>query len=393
MTRKAEILEELNTIEARSAELEQGVETAEAAELEARTKEAEELATRQKALREELQKIEAEEQAAEEVRNNPSIATPITTPKEKREMTVKEILASKEYAEAYVRSIKSNDYRECREMLDKAEDRSLVTEMVDGGTVPVSTIVADAVAHSWANAELMTLVPKVNVKGILSVPVETSASAAAVHVEGDEAPAEEELGIDKVLIEPISIKKWIGISDTVYALHGEAFLNYINAEIVQRIVEKGDSALVAAIKASSLTQAVTHALDEDSILAGLAALADEATEPVVIMRKSLFYNTYAALRGTDGHAIFQQTPENGKVVNYLNGARVIFSSAVAADEVIVGDMRGALINLPNGEEVEFTIDKTSKEARTNNMIYCVGSQLAGFGVVRPDFFAVVKAGA
>ena len=80
MTRKAEILEELKTIEARSAELEQGVETAEAAELEARTKEAEELATRQKALREELQKIEAEEQAAEEVRNNPSIATPITTP-------------------------------------------------------------------------------------------------------------------------------------------------------------------------------------------------------------------------------------------------------------------------------------------------------------------------
>lgn len=390
--RKEEIIAELKQIEARSAELESGIETADQATIEARTKEAEELATRKSSLKEELQKIEHEEMVAEQVRNNPSLATPVTTPKEKREMKIAEIVASKEYAEAYVRGIKGNNFTECREMLDKAEDRSLLTDMVNGGTVPTSKIVLDAVMHSWDNAQLVQLAPKVSVKGILSVPVETSATPAVVHTEGGDAPDEEELGIDEVIINPVSLKKWIGMSDMVYAMHGEEFLNYINAEIVQRIGELADSQLVTAIKASSLTQSVTHALDEDSITAALAVLAEEATEPVVIMRKSLFYNTYAALRGTDGHAIFQQTPENGKIVNYLNGARVIFSSAAAADEVIVGDLRGALINLPEGNAVRFTVDNNSVTARTANKIYCVGSQIAGFGVVRPDFFAVVKAG-
>lgn len=114
MKRKLEIIEELKQIEARSAELEAGVETAEQAEIEARTKEAEELQKRQSALKEELQKIEAEERAAAEL--NTATATEIT-PKENETMERKITIESEEYRNAFYAMIAGKETEEQRTVL------------------------------------------------------------------------------------------------------------------------------------------------------------------------------------------------------------------------------------------------------------------------------------
>lgn len=114
MKRKLEIIEELKQIEARSAELEAGVETAEQAEIEARTKEAEELQKRQSALKEELQKIEAEKRAAAEL--NAATATEIK-PKENETMERKITIESEEYRNAFYAMIAGKETEEQRTVL------------------------------------------------------------------------------------------------------------------------------------------------------------------------------------------------------------------------------------------------------------------------------------
>jgi len=299
---------------------------------------------------------------------------------EEPKMTLNEIRASHEYNVAYAEYIKTGDDTECR---------SLLTDIADG-TVPVPTMIQDEIEKAWEAAVLVSRTRKVNVKGLLKVPYEKSATAASVHTEGADAPAEEELVLDSITLTPEMLKKWITISDEVYAMKGEAFLNYINAEITQRIAELADSKLVEAIKASALANAATAAADFTGILSGLATLSSNATKPVVICSKNLFFNKFMAATDTTGRPIYNVIPENGKPVYMLHGCEVLFTETLDDTSYIVGDLDGALVNLPEGDGVKFVTDPYSLAEK--DLIKVVGRLYAAFGVVRPNYFTVVTVG-
>lgn len=204
-----EVLDLLKANEERGKALAPLAETAEQSEIDAREQELNEIAEERKALLARKEELEKEQRVAEAVNTNPESATPIEPTETKRgEEKMNEIRNSKEYIDAYARAIRNQD--------DKfSECRTLLTENVGSGTVPVPDIVYDIVKNAWEREGIMRRVRKLYVKGNIKVGFEISATGAVTHTEGGNAVTEESLVLGTVKIVPTSIKKWISVSDEV----------------------------------------------------------------------------------------------------------------------------------------------------------------------------------
>ena len=168
-------------------------------------------------------------------------ATITEIPKEERKtMTNAEVRASHEYNVAYANYIKTGNDAECR---------ALLTENVSG-TVPVASYVEGRVRTAWDREGITSRVRKTFLKGNVKIGYEISATGAIVHTEAaNTAVTEETLTLGIVSLVPQSIKKWISISDEVYDLAGEEFLDYIYDELTYRIAKKLADAIIADIEA------------------------------------------------------------------------------------------------------------------------------------------------
>lgn len=301
---------------------------------------------------------------------------------------LKSVLSSEEYENAYARYIQTGDAVECR---------ALLTDLVESGTVPIPTYIADRIETAWDKSVIVGRLRRVTSDGPMKFPFELSAHDAVIHKEGADAPAEEVLTLGDVLVSPEYIKKWITISDTALKLKGRVFLDYIYDEIENRILLKADAQFVSAIKAApgeSIESAVgvaalkPAALDPFVIFSALAELSADAARPVAIMHKQTFFNGFMSLKDTTGRPIYNVVVENGRPVYYLNGVEVLFSSELAPmTEIIVGDLDGGVMLTPDGAGVEFVTDPYTLAEQ--NKVKIVGKLLAGFGVVRPKFFVKV----
>ena len=369
----------LEEIEARKLELREEIESAEEVE------KIDELNKEVDALNEEVQEIEAhqeEEKQAEELEEKSFKAKEIKVEERKNNMEM-ELRNTPEYINAYAEYIKTGNEKELR---------SLLTENVSG-EVAVPDMVYDIVKTAWEKSDIMSLVNKVNVKGNLKVNFELTAGAATIHTEGSETSVpEEELTLGIVELKPVSIKKWVGISDEVYDMGGRAFLNYIYDELTAKIVKKATDELIRIIAALPQTATassvsanlITSAPALGTVADAIANLSDEATDITVVMNK-LTWGAFKAVQYAGSYS-----------VDPFEGCRVVFNnslpaySAASANDVymIVGDFReGALVNLPNGDGVDLKFDDTT--LMTDDIIRILGRQYIGLGAVADKAFALV----
>lgn len=300
-------------------------------------------------------------------------------------MDVKELRNSAEYIDAYAEYIKSGDASECR---------TILSENVTGGTIAVPEMVSDIVKTAWDKEGIMSLVKKTYIAGNLKVGFERSATGAVIHEEGTNAPSEETLTLGIVNLVPASIKKWIRVSDEAVDLRGAAFLEYIYNELAYQIAKKAADVLVADIVAGTSTGSATAVpvaeVTESTIALGtvanaIAALSDEATNPVVIMNKA----TYAAFKAVQYAANFAADPFEGLPVLFNNSLSTFAAATTGDTYAIVGDLgQGAQANFPNGEEIKFVFDdKSEAEA---DLVKIVGREYVALGVVGPKSFCKIK---
>lgn len=370
----------LEQIEERKAEIDQLLET-DGADLDALTTEIEQLKTRKAELIAERKAI------LEEVSQIPDDETTIIERGEKpMEKTLVEVLKSAEYEEAYARYIKTED---------ATEVRSLLSEMVDSGTVPVPTYLNERIMTAWDNSELFKRVNKSYIKGIIRQGFELSATGAAKHVEGDmvNLPSEEELTIGVVEIKPVSLKKWISISDEVMDMTGRAFLDYIYDEIEYRIVKLAEEEAIKIIKSLS-TSASASAVSVKNYSGEPAAnlcimaealLTDEARNPVFIANKQTIAQ-FKSLMTADGYLI--NNPFNNMPVIAQNSLPSYETASAGAVYAIIGDLSAFRANFPNGTEVKFKFDDLSLAEK--DLIKIVGRMYVGMNVVACDRFVLVK---
>ena len=354
-------------LEKRAAEI--AVETADADkdQIEALNAELDSIEERKSALKLE---VEEKRKAAEAVANG--AGKEIEIRKDNETMTNKEVRNSREYIEAYAKYIKTGKDVECR---------ALLTENVEDGVVPVPELVESRVRQAWENDKIFSRVSKTFVRGNLKVGFEVSASDAAVHTEGDEAPQEEELVLGIVNMVPAMIKKWITVSDEVLSLGAEEFLAYIYDELAYKIIQKAADAivgLIASAPASSTTSAVGVAqieseVNAEAIIDAIAELGDSAQNNVFIASGA----TIAAVKKAALNAHYGYDP--------FQGLEVISKEGVTG--AIVGDLAGVQANLPNGDAVAFKFDDLSLAEA--DLVKIVGKLYVALAVVGPKMFAYI----
>ena len=381
MTRKEEI-------EARKVEIREEVENTDNLEVVEKLNEEVEALNQEE---EQIEEQEKNEEIAEELEEKSFVAKEVV--KEERKMENNEVRNSKEYINAYAEYIKGDD----------KELRALVTTggYATGNTpvVEVPDMVYDIVKTAWEREDLMNRVRTLSVKGNLKIQFEVSGSAAAVHTEGAAAVSEEELILGVVTLTPVSIKKWISLSDEVLDMRGEEFLNYIYDEITYRIAKKCADTLVAKIAAlpSSLSansdtgvydtvsaNKITKAPALGLVAEAIANLSDETNEITVVMNKL----TYAAFKEAQYAA--------GYPVDPFEGAKVVFNNTLPAYDAadangvyaIVGDFNhGALANFPSGEGIEMKYDDTT--LMTADLVRILGRRYVGIDAVADKAFCLI----
>ena len=325
-------------------------------------------------------KAEAEERAKviEEVINAPA-PTPII---EERKTETMETRNTPEYIEAFANYIKNGDDKEVRALLtDNAS-----------GKIPVPSFVDEIIRTAWEKDEILSRVKKTYFKGNLKVAFEASADGAYLHTEGTTAVTEESLTLGIVTMIPKNIKKWITISDEAVAMGGEAFLRYVYDELTYQIVKKLKDLIVTDIASLSTSgtsapiapQVSASAVSVGLVAQGLANLSDEAVNPVVIMNRG----TWGAIKEAQASAYYGYDPFEGLPVLFTS-ALDSFASASANDIfMIVGDLDGAQINYPEGEDVIIKWDDLSLAEK--DMVKVVGRQYVAHGVTANGRFCNFK---
>ncbi len=342
----------LEQVEARMTELDSMVETSEDTEAINKATEERQLLNERKAELESLETRKAQAQKLTEGEIKPEAI--IEERKEERKMQkIEEYRNSAEYVEAYAQYIKSGNDEEIRSLL--------TTNVGDAGTVAVPDFVYDIVKTAWEKSDIMSLVKKLNVAGNMKVQFEISGSDAVIHNEGSGAVSEETLTLGIVELVPVSIKKWVSISDEALDMRGQAFLNYIYDELTYKIAKKAESILIDKIKTlgTSATSSAPYAKKVKAgaavgtIASALGQLSDEATNPVVVMNKA----TWSAYKAAQYANQFSVDPFEGLPV-YFTSALPALSAASENDVyAIVGDFGfGALANFPNGDAIQIKID-------------------------------------
>ena len=360
-------------IETRSAEIAEEIKTADETRLSELDNELNEIESRKKELANAL-----EERKSEMLAVAKGAGEVIETPKEER--TMSNVLETKEYIDAYADYIKTGDDKECR---------ALLTTQVSG-VVPVPVLVDEIVRTAWDNDQILNRVKKTYFRGNLKVPFERSATAAVVHTEGTSAPSEEELLLGIVEMVPRNIKKWITISDEAVAMGGEAFLRYIYDELTYQIVKKIAAEVVGDIAGASTTHS-----------GSAVGIPQKSLEPsAVVFQKALtglsdevdVNNLVAIINPATDAAIIDAVAAANFSIDPYAGLTKIYSSALPAystaedDAVyaIVGDLNGAQVNFPEGDDVVIKWDDLS--LAESDLVKVVGREYAAHAVTAPGRF-------
>lgn len=369
-----DVTERLNALETEVREM------TDVAEVEKATEEKKALLER-KAELEELEQRKADAKAIEEGKADAKV---VEERKGDSKMELKELRNSQKYINAYAEYIKSND---------DAEVRALLSENATDGTIAVPDMVVSAIQTAWDKEPILAKVKKTYLKGNVKIGFEISADGAVEHTEGDSAVTEEELVLGIATLVPVSIKKWISVSDEALDLAGEAFLQYIYSELGYQIAKKLADEIVADITATTTSgsatvpaqSAITSAPGVATIASAIAQLSDEATNPVVIMNKQ----TYADFKAIQNGANYGIDVFDGLEVVFNNSLPAYGSASATNVYAIVGDLgSGEMVNFPNGNDITFKFD--DKTLMAQDLVKVLGRMYAGHAVVAPKRFTLIK---
>ena len=308
----------------------------------------------------------------------------INTTEKRKTMTNAEVRSTHEYNVAYANYIKTGDDAECR---------ALLTENVSG-TVPVATYVEGRVRTAWDRDGITSRVRKTFLKGNVKIGYEISASGAIVHTEAaNTAVTEETLTLGIVTLVPQSIKKWISISDEVYDLAGEEFLDYIYDELTYRIAKKLADLIVADIEAcgtvSTGSLPAVPKITSTTVTLGLVAqaiaeLSDEAANPVIMMNKS----TWGQFKAVQAAGNYGYDPFEGLPVLFNDTIAAFSAATTGVTYAIVGDLGiGAQANFPKGQEIEIKFDDKTK--MEYDLVRILGREFVGHAVVASKAFCKI----
>lgn len=340
------------------------------------------LETETRSIKEELEARAAAETKRQEVRDMVAgVKLPenkvIEKEEEKKMPDINEIRSSRKYEEAYLKALRTRDDSEVRALL--TTEATAAT-----GYVPVPTALETEIRTAWEEHKLMSLIKKSTFKGNVKIGFELTATGAAIHLEGDDAPNEEVVTLGAVEIHNQMIKKWIRVSDE--ALEGTTVdtAGYLYKEIAQRIVEKAEEILVGKITAAGTVATATAVgvpqLQKDpagdTVLEAMALLCGQAGNIKLVMNRG----TYPKFVKAEKDAHYKIDAFEGAEVVFTDKLPAITAASTGDVYMIVGDFaNGVQANFPNGDQIMMLTDPYTDAQ--SDLVKIVGRQYVGMAVV------------
>lgn len=361
---------ELETVEARALEIAGELETAEPETLDTLSAELDAIQERKAEIR-----AAAEEKRAA-MRDAIDAAETIETvekQEERKTMEKVEIRKTPEYLDAWVENLKGRATE---------EQRALVSTNA-GGNVAIPIYVEDGIRTAWENNEFFRRMRKTYFPGNLLVGYESSAGAAAIHTEGGQAVAEEELALGVVELIPQMVKKWISFSDEVMDMRGEDFVDYIIDEITDKIIKGVIKLGTDALGDSSLTdfyEAAGASLTTADIVNAEGLLSGEASDVVLITTRA----NAAALKAAALAAQFGYDPTDGMPIVYVDSLPTTENGTALG---IIADLSAVQANFPNGDDVKIKVDDLT--LATSDMVKVIGRLYVAVKVVAPGCSVII----
>ena len=371
MTREEILALDMADLEKRSLEIAEEVKTAESDALDTLSAELDAIEERKAII-----KAEADEKRAamEEVLAGEG-ETIEKAQEERKTMNSIEIRASKEYRDAFAEYLKAN----CSMDALKEEQRALLTENAENGTIAVPVGVEERIHTAWESDGIMSRIIKTYFKGNLKVGYEASATGAVWHAEGGEAVTPQTLTINYAELIPEMAKKVVEVSDEVLASN-DAMLDYLYDELEHYIVKLVAGKVIQKIVASSLTASYTMGGTTPTtadIIGAEGLLGGEASNPVVITTRAIA----AGIKQAALSASFGYDPFDGMEVVYTD------ASFLGTKKLIVGDLSGVQANFPEGDDAKFKFDDLSKA--DEDIVRIIGRLYVGIDVVAPGKFVAM----
>lgn len=317
-----------------------------------------------------------------------------------------DVRSTDEYKAAWIRGVKSGSFNEAKDMVIRA---GIATNSGMGADKLIPTDLSDYIETELREGgRIASLCNIKTVKGALSLVVEKTATDAVIHTEGSAAPAEEEITMGQILINPEYLKKWISVTDFAMSMSDVDLADYVINELKNKILEKLDELIlngdgkVKGILKNSDELFVKKLEDEDK--KGLVSIGYKAqgyiktaTTPKVVMNRMFYYSVLATLQNTQGDLQLAGMMTDALGNPMFNGMQVVFTDgdilAKSLEEnkpaMIIGDFKnGYTLNCPNGSAVEVMMDEKT-EARKNLVLF-IGKLLAGGDVTKLHSFVTVK---
>lgn len=367
-------------IEARMAQIKTEME-AEGADLTALEAEVRSLNEKKEELRKAAAEAEAQRQKVAD-----GAGKVIETRKDEGHMakTLKEILESRDYIDAYAEYIKSGNDNEVRSLL--------TVNAPNNGSIPVPVYLQEKIETAWESDGILSRVSKTYIRGNFKVPFELSADPAYVHAEGTTAPTEEALTFGLVELKPESIKKWVSFSDEVADMKGQAFLDYIYDELTYRVTKKLAEECLDDITTANATNGSTAigvprvdmAPAIVTIPTAMAQLGEDARDLVVIMNRQTEVEFLAA------HAAgnFAIDPFAGLTKVYSSHLPAYSTASTNDVYAIVGDLKGMQVNFPEGDGMTIKYDDLTK--KNLDIIEVLGRMCAAHGITKLSHFVNLR---
>ena len=296
-----------------------------------------------------------------------------------------EVRSSRAYAAAYLNAFRSGD---------ETEARALLTTAVSG-QIPVPTLLETEIRTAWEEHTLLAEVKHSYFRGDVKIGFELTATGASIHVEGSEAPAEEEITIGVVTLSAQNIKKWITVSDEALENTTVDTVGYLYKEIAHRIVEKAEEVLIGKITAAPAVSDATHAgvpayspaaIAADTIVNAVALLAGQAKNLRLVMNRAT-YPAFVSVALAANYAIDVFAGLKDRIT--FSDALPAYSAASGGQTyAIVGDFaNGAQANFPKGDTVQIKVDDMSLAEK--DLVKIVGREPVALGVVAVNHFVKI----
>lgn len=379
MTREEIMVLDLEQLEERAGQIAIETEEASAEALEGLNEELNAIEERKAALKLEIETRKKE--IAEVAQGAGEVIEKVEERKTK--MSDIEIRKSPEYLDAWVEFQKGRA---------SEEQRALLSENAQNGTIAVPVYVEDTIHTAWESNEIVRRVRRTYFKGNLKVGVEMSADAAIAHTEGGAAIDEESLVLEYIELIPVMVKKMVRYSDEVLSMRGQAFVDYIFDEIEYQIVKKvGDQLVQTAILNAGSGRVLAQRFTGDTmttadVINAAGKLSGEATTPVLITTRA----NAAALKAAALSAGYAYDPFDGMEVIYVDSAALTVSAGgqTSSAAAIVADLSGWQINLPDGDQVKFKFDDLTEADA--DMIRVIGRLYVAMDIVSTGKTVIIQ---